>query len=184
MTFSWTHNGTIIRPSSTTSTLKVTNMMYHDSGSYVCTVRSGSVLVMSNTAEITVYGKVKCILCNNHHCIVLAPIPVIDIHPVSKKVTALRNVTFTCQASVSIRSSSKLSYSWHRYNGTIPNKRLNGYNTNTLTIIKAIPPDEGLYYCTASNNFGSSSSKIAFLMVDGEYTSVILVIFMYFVQIS
>ena len=101
----------------------------------------------------------------------LAPIPVVIIHPMSTAVTAFRNVTFMCRASVSIRSRStgKLTYSWHRYNGTIPNKKSKGYNTNTLTITRVIPPDEGLYYCTASNNFGSSSSRTASLMVDGEY---------------
>ena len=37
-----------------------------DAGSYVCTVTSGSLSVMSNTATLTVYGMFVCvvIICN------------------------------------------------------------------------------------------------------------------------
>ena len=58
--FSWTRNGTTISGSSKeagdTSMLAISNMQYNNTGSYVCTVRSGSVSVMSNTATIIVYG--------------------------------------------------------------------------------------------------------------------------------
>ena len=59
MMFSWTHNGTSISGSSRagdTSMLTISNMQYNDAGSYVCTVRSGSLSVMSYTATVTVYG--------------------------------------------------------------------------------------------------------------------------------
>ena len=59
MIFSWTHNGTFINGSSTTtgdtSILTITSVRHSDAGSYVCTVRSGSLSVMSNTATLTVY---------------------------------------------------------------------------------------------------------------------------------
>ena len=57
--FLWTHNGRSINGSSTTghtSILTITSVRKSDAGSYVCTVRSGSVSVMSNTATLTVYG--------------------------------------------------------------------------------------------------------------------------------
>ena len=57
--FSWTHNGTSISGSSTTgdtSILTITSVRNSDAGSYVCTVSSGSLSVMSNTATLTVYG--------------------------------------------------------------------------------------------------------------------------------
>ena len=59
VTFSWTHNGTISKSSTTgdTSILTITSVKNNDAGSYVCTVRSGSVSVMSNTAILRVYGK-------------------------------------------------------------------------------------------------------------------------------
>ena len=64
--FSWTHNGTIIRNTllinGDTSKLTTNNVRYSDSGSYVCIVRSGSLSVISNTATITVYGKLKYML--------------------------------------------------------------------------------------------------------------------------
>ena len=59
VTFSWTRNGTSISGSSTTgytSILTITRVKHSVAGSYVCTVRSGSLLVMSNPAILTVYG--------------------------------------------------------------------------------------------------------------------------------
>ena len=60
VTFSWTHNGTTIR-NSDTSTLEISNVRYSDGGSYVCIVKSGSLSVGSNAATITVYGKLNYI---------------------------------------------------------------------------------------------------------------------------
>ena len=63
VTFSWTHNGTSISGSSTTgdtSILTVTSVRDSDAGSYMCTVTSGSLSVMSNAATLTVYG--MCII--------------------------------------------------------------------------------------------------------------------------
>ena len=65
VTFSWTHNGTIINTQSTvngdTNRLTISNVRYSDGGSYACIVRSGSLSMISNTATITVlYGKLNC----------------------------------------------------------------------------------------------------------------------------
>ena len=60
VTFSWTHNGTSISGSSTTgdtSILTITSVRDSDAGSYVCTVTSGSLSVMSNAATLTLKGK-------------------------------------------------------------------------------------------------------------------------------
>ena len=73
MTFLWTHNGTDVRRtrSGATSRLTISNVRYSDGGSYVCIVKSGSLSVTSNTATITVYGKLKysyiCQLYDNHN---------------------------------------------------------------------------------------------------------------------
>ena len=53
-------------------------------------------------------------------------------------------------------------------NGDIPSTRSRGQNSNTLTITRAILPDEGMYYCIATNDGGSTSSRSASLTVDGE----------------
>ena len=99
-------------------------------------------------------------------CVVLVPKPVIKTHPVSSKVKALTRASFTC--SVSNINGMTHSYSWHRNNSDIPSTRSRGQNTNTLTITRAIPPDEGMYYCIATNDGGSTSSRSASLTVDGE----------------
>ena len=56
VTFKWIHNGTFTVRSSTTNTLRIISVSYDDAGSYVCTLSSGSLSVMSNTATLTVYG--------------------------------------------------------------------------------------------------------------------------------
>ena len=61
VTFSWTHNGTSISGSSTTgdtSILTITSVRNRDAGSYVCTVSSGSLSVMSNAATLSFVGMV------------------------------------------------------------------------------------------------------------------------------
>ena len=73
VTFSWTHNGTMIKTQSTvngdTSRLTISNVRYSNGGSYVCIVRSGSLSVTSNTATITLlYGKLKCMSLMNCSC--------------------------------------------------------------------------------------------------------------------
>ena len=90
----------------------------------------------------------------------------IDNHPMNTKVKALTSVTFVCLATDV--NGITYSYSWHRNNGDIPSTRSRGQNTNTLTITRAIPPDEGMYYCIATNDGGSTSSRNASLTVDGE----------------
>ena len=90
----------------------------------------------------------------------------IDTHPVSSKVKALKSFIFKCSASAV--NGVTYSYSWHRINGNIPSTRSTGQNTNTLTITRVVPPDEGMYYCIATNDGGSTSSRSASLTVDGE----------------
>ena len=102
----------------------------------------------------------------DYNFIVIVPKPVINTHPVNYTVKALMNARFTC--SVSNVNGVTHSYSWHRTNGDIPSTRSRGQNTNTLTITRVIPPDEGMYYCIATNDGGSTSSRSASLTVDGE----------------
>ena len=96
--------------------------------------------------------------------VVVDTMPVITTHPVNTTVKALTSVTFTC----SVSNVNEVTYSWHRNNGDIPNNRSRGQNTNALTITRVIPPDEGVYYCIATNDAGSTSSRSASLTVGGE----------------
>ena len=75
VTFLWTHNGRIVRRrhlsiSGATSRLTISNVRYRDNGNYVCIVKKGSLSVTSNTATITVYGKLKC-KCANYMIIII-----------------------------------------------------------------------------------------------------------------
>ena len=74
MTFSWTSDGRDVTGQSTstgdTSILTITSVRSSDDGSYVCTVRSGSLSVMSNTATLTIYGMCKLlVLCTLPMCV-------------------------------------------------------------------------------------------------------------------
>ena len=89
----------------------------------------------------------------------------INSHPVSSKAKALKSVIFKCSAY----DINEVTYSWHRNNSDIPSNRSRGQNTNTFTITRVIPSDEGMYYCIATNDGGSISSRSASLTVDGEW---------------
>ena len=68
----------------------------------------------------------------------------------------------TCSASV-----DDVTYSWHHNGGSVPS-RSRGQNSNTLTITRATPPDEGMYYCMANKEGISVESSRARVRVDGE----------------
>ena len=61
MTFSWTRDGRDVTRQSTstgnTSILTINKVRGRNAGGYVCTVKSGSLSVMSNTATLILYGK-------------------------------------------------------------------------------------------------------------------------------
>ncbi|XP_065918156.1 contactin-3-like isoform X3 [Dysidea avara] len=146
VTFSWTSDGRDVTGQSTstgdTSILTITSVRSSDDGSYVCTVRSGSLSVMSNTASLTVYE--------------------ITTHPSSTTVIALQDVTLTCSASV-----DDVTYSWHRDGSSVPSKS-RGQNSNMLIITRATPRDEGIYYCMANKEGISVESSIARVRVDDQ----------------
>jgi len=86
----------------------------------------------------------------------------ITTHPSSTTVIALQDVTLTCSSSV-----DDVTYSWHRDGGSV----LSGsrrQNSNTLTIPRATPLDEGMYYCMASKEGISVESNRARVRVNGE----------------
>ena len=86
----------------------------------------------------------------------------ITIQPVIPiTIIALEDVTLSCSASV-----DDAKYSWHRVDGSVP-PRSQGQNTNELTILQAIPPDEGMYYCIAMKEGIRAESNRAILNVDG-----------------
>ena len=86
----------------------------------------------------------------------------ITIQPVSSTVIALEHVTLNCSASL-----DDVRHSWHRVGGDLPTKS-RGRHSNTLTINKATPHDEGMYYCKASKNKISINSRRAVVKVDGK----------------
>ena len=66
-----------------------------------------------------------------------------------------------------------MTYSWRRVNGDLPNGST-GQHSNTLTIVRATPTDEGKYYCVASKEKIRVESNRATLNVDGrgEYLAI------------
>ena len=93
----------------------------------------------------------------------------ITTQPISSvTVTALEDVTLNCSASF-----DDVTYSWHRVNGSIPSRSV-GQNSNTFTIPRATPYDEGAYYCIAKKeNFSVESTK-AVVRIDGKNSFVVM----------
>ena len=67
-----------------------------------------------------------------------------------------------CSASV-----DDVAYSWHRVGGTMPSHLQGRYN-ETLTIHRATPHDEGMYYCMAMKSGISIKSNNALVRIDGK----------------
>ena len=82
--------------------------------------------------------------------------------PNDSTVIALEDVILQCSASV-----DGAAYSWHRINGDLPH-RAQGENSHKLTIGRAIPSDQGMYYCMASKEKIRIKSKAAILNVNGK----------------
>ena len=68
----------------------------------------------------------------------------VDASPISSTIVALSDVTLTCSSTI-----TPDTYSWHRVNGDVPSQA-SGQNTDTLTIHRIVPADEGEYYCMAT----------------------------------
>ena len=60
-----------------------------------------------------------------------------------------------------------MKYSWHRVDGNLPSISKNKHS-DTFTIRKATPHDEGEYYCKASKSKVSINSRRAVVTVDGK----------------
>ena len=92
----------------------------------------------------------------------------ITVQPVDSTVVALSNVTLTCSASV-----DDVRYSWHRVKGKVPSKA-NPKNSNTLTIPRATPNNDGIYYCMAVKGNSSVVSNRAMVRIEGENIALLL----------
>ena len=60
-----------------------------------------------------------------------------------------------------------MTYSWHRVNGHLPS-RSTGQHSGTLTINRATPYDEGLYYCMSSKEGIIVKSDNSLVKIDGK----------------
>ena len=78
--------------------------------------------------------------------------------PTNKMITALQNVTFTCEAK-----GFDVKYEWKCHNGRVTNRR-----QSTLTISEATPLDSDQYYCVAMTEGGYAFSNNVTLTVNGE----------------
>ena len=83
--------------------------------------------------------------------------------PTNKMITALQDVTFTCEAK-----GFDVKYEWkhHRNNGVIGRQ-------STLTISQATPLDSDQYYCVAMTEGGYAfSNNVTLTVVDGKNNNI------------
>ena len=83
--------------------------------------------------------------------------------PSNQIVTALQNVTFTCEAK-----GFEVEYEWKRQNGSLTGNRISDRRQSTLTVSEASPLDVDQYYCVAMTVGGYAFSKNVTLIVNGE----------------
>ena len=129
---------------------------------YRCVVSNEAGSTRSNVATVTVLSKLFIITLQHIFLCIFIEIE-ISTHPVGHTdVVALQDVTLHCSASI-----DGVTYSWHRVDGALP-AGSTGQNSDTLTIQRATPHDEGMYYCTARKNGASVTSNTGSVLVDGE----------------
>ena len=78
--------------------------------------------------------------------------------PTNQKITALQDVTFTCEAK-----GFEVEYNWRRHSGSVT-----GGRQSNLTIPEATPLDEDQYYCVAMTEGGYDFSNNVTLNVNGK----------------
>ena len=88
----------------------------------------------------------------------------ITTQPTNEMITALQNVTFTCEAK-----GFEVKYEWKRHD----NNNTIGKNSN-FTIYEATPLDSDQYYCVAMTEGGYAFSNNVTLTVNGEYHNLLL----------
>ena len=93
----------------------------------------------------------------------------ITTQPTDQIITALRDVTFTCEAK-----GFEVEYEWKRHSGSVAGGRYAGRRQYSLTISRATPLDEDQYYCVAMTEGGYAFSNNVTLIVNGENISVIM----------
>ena len=84
--------------------------------------------------------------------------PMITEQPSDVMVEALEYAIFTCKAK-----GFKVKYEWKRYNS----ESIIG-NQSTLNISRAIPSDDGQYYCVAMTKGGFMRSNNVTLTITSE----------------
>ena len=78
--------------------------------------------------------------------------------PTNKMITALQDVTFTCEVK-----GFEVKYEWRRHkNSSVIGRQ------STLTISRATPLHSDQYYCVAMTEGGYAFSNNVTLTVDGE----------------
>ena len=82
--------------------------------------------------------------------------------PTNQMITALQDVTFTCEAK-----GFEVEYEWKRHSGSVT-----GGRQSSLTISEVTPLDEDQYYCVAMTEGGYAFSNNVTLTVDGKNFSV------------
>ena len=93
----------------------------------------------------------------------------INLQPINLTVVlALQDITLNCSASIDIAR-----YSWHRVDGHIPSHS-HGRHSDTFTIYRVTPHNEGTYYCVAKKHGIIVRSIDALIEVDGKELRIII----------
>ena len=147
-----------------TKTLVVNTL--DQSRQYRCVVSNEAGTTRSNVATVTVLSE----SCTDVNIIIIILTTGISNQPMSHTVIALYDATLNCTTPV-----DGARYLWRRVNGMLPS-RSEGRRRSTLTIRRAIPPDEGMYYCIISKDTVTVESDRATLEVNGKLVFILAIV--------
>ncbi len=133
----------------TNSLLTLTNVQLTNAGQFQVVVTNTLDAITSSVAVLTVSN-------------ILNFAPVITLQPVTQTVFQGDTATFTITAT----GTAPLMYQWQFQGTSFIFTNISGATNPVLTIPNAQITNQGNYFVTVTNNFGSTNSNIATLMVD------------------
>ena len=148
-----------------TSILEIPSVAKFDEGEYYCVVTNvWNRSLNSGNVNLKIYG----MLAYLHYYCVTAQLftgpPTITTHPSSKLVTSNMSITLDCDGI----GTEPISFYWESsiINGE---QWTNISNSNSRKLVGKILDDSEQYRCVASNDAGSTRSKIAVITVLSKY---------------
>ena len=149
-TYQWRKDGTALTGQKL-DTLPIQSVQASDAGNYTVVVTTPNGSVTSNAAVLTVNTGA----------------PTITVQPVGSTVNVGDNASFTVVAT----GTGPLTYHWLKDGHNVSQSTVDNTNYAVFTVPNAQPRNGGGYSVVVSNQYGSATSNVATLTVNGSVAS-------------